>query len=247
MSSKREKGIRLLKEGFSYNQISSRLIVAKGTINSWFVRLPETDKEKVRKFRIQNWKESNKEKSRKRVKATLAKEEEIQVKAARKVNALSQKDLFLVGISLYWAEGGKKNRYGLQFSNSDPKMIELIMHFFRKICRVNEQKFYMQMILHKNIKEEKALKYWSEITKVPVKQFKKACYSVSKSSKGKRNKYKLPFGTLQVRIHDKQLTHQIYGYIRGLKREGSSVVERLVANEKVAGPTPVPRSRTSMK
>jgi len=131
---------------------------------------------------------------------------------------LTLRELFLVGISLYWAEGAKGNRWQLQFSNSDPLMVRLMMEFFRKVFQIKESKFYLQMVLHRNIDENKALNYWSQVTGIAQRQFKKACYSKSKRSKGKRNKKQLPYGTLQIRILDKQDTQEMYGYIFGLKQ-----------------------------
>lgn len=220
MSSKSKIGAQLLKQGHSYKEIQSKLEVSKSTINYWFSKLSEKEKNRIRILRVESWRKSIKEYQKKKCQQTLAKEKEIQLKAAKKVSSLSKKDLFLIGISLYWAEGSKNNRWQIQFSNSDPKMINLMMCFFRKILNIRKEKFYLQMILHKNIKENDALNYWSKITKIPKKQFKKACFSLSKSSQNKRKINKLPFGTLQIRILDKKITHQVYGYIDGLKYAG---------------------------
>lgn len=220
MSSKKRIGLKLLKNGFSYNEIKSKLNVAKSTLNNWFSQLPEKEKNKIKELRIDNWRKSIEEYQRKRRQETLKKEEIIQKIAAKKIKNLSKNDLLLVGISLYWAEGTKNNRWQLQFSNSDPEMIRFMVRFFQKICGIEKNKFYLQMILHKNIKENEALDYWARITKINKEQFKKACYSLSKSSKKIRDKNRLPFGTLQIRILDKRLTHQVYGYIKGLKKAG---------------------------
>lgn len=219
-SNKRKAGISLLKAGYSYSQIQKELQVSKGTINFWFKSLDSKDQILVKRFRLQNWKKSYKDFADKKKKKTLGQELIIQDKAARRINSVSLRELFLIGIALYWGEGTKSNRWGLQFSNSDPEMISLMMKFFRQVCGVKEEKFYMQMILHKNIKEKKALDYWSKVAKIPKNQFKKACFSLSRSSKKIRRKNKLPYGTLQIRVHDKILTHKIYGYLKGLKNAG---------------------------
>lgn len=220
MSSKRQKGAELLRKGYSYNQVKQKIKVSKSTLNYWFKQLSQKEQEKIKVFRIKNWKKAYKKHAQRIKGRTLKKEKQTQKKAAQEIKNISKKELFLVGVALYWAEGGKKNRWGLQFSNSDPEMISLIMKFFRKICCVKEEKFYMQLILHENIEEKKAINYWAKITQVPEDQFKKPCYSLSKSSKKIRKKRQLPYGTLQVRIHDKKLTHKIYGYVKGLKSAG---------------------------
>ena len=42
----------------------------------------------------------------------------------RKIGQLTKRELLLVGASLYWAEGNKKQRVAV-FANSDPDMIKI--------------------------------------------------------------------------------------------------------------------------
>jgi hypothetical protein len=217
MSFEKVRGLELLKEGKSYKEISQELNVPKSTISGWFFSLTGEEKRKIKAFRINNWRNSVKDFQISLRQKTLATEKAIEEENSEKINCINKKDLLFIGASLYWAEGSKSNRWQIQFSNSDPEMIRLMMKFFAEVCGIKREKFYMQMILYKNLDESKALKYWSRITNIPKHQFKKACYSQSRSSQRKRNKRKLPFGTLQIRILDKKLTHQVYGYILGLK------------------------------
>ncbi len=173
-------------------------------------------------LRVKNWRNSVRNFHVSLRQKTLATEKAIEKENSEKINSINKKDLLFIGTSLYWAEGSKSNRWQIQFSNSDPAMVKLMMRFFTDICGVEREKFYMQMILYRNLDETRALEYWSRITNIPKHQFKKACYSQSRSSQGKRNKRKLPFGTLQIRVLDKKLTHQIYGYILGLKNWAES-------------------------
>lgn len=214
----------LLRKGYSYNWIHQKLGVSKSTINSWFREFSEKDKENIKKYRLKNWQKSYSKYAEFKKRKTLKNEETIQENASQDIKDISKRELLLIGTALYWGEGCKKNRWGLQFSNSDPEVISLIMKFFRYVCRVPENKFYMQMILHNNISGRKALDFWAKITKVKRSQFKKSCFSLSRSSKKIRRRNQLPYGTLQVRIHNKELTHRVYGYIKGLKHAG--VVQR---------------------
>ncbi len=218
--SSRKQAIDLLKSGCSYSEISSKLNIAKSTLNSWFKKLSDKEKKKIKSYRIKNWKKSYLSYANKKKVKTKQEEQKLQQKAASSIKKITKRELFLIGSALYWAEGAKTNRWGLQFSNSDPEMILLIMKFFRQVCRVGEKRFYMQLILHPNIDAKEAINYWSKLTNVSKIQFKKPCYSLSKSSKKRRKKRQLPYGTLQVRIHDKSLTHKVYGYIKGLKQAG---------------------------
>lgn len=218
MKSKLTNCKNLLLKGYSYNQIKHKLSISKGSINYCFKHLPKLDQQKIRNYRVSNWKLSYRIKAQKIIEEKLKEEKNLREESLKIINHISKRELLLIGSSLYWAEGGKTNRWGLQFSNSDKNMIILIMKYFREIVKVPEEKFYMQMILHGNIDENLALNYWSMVTNVDKLQFKKACYSLSKSSKKARGIDKLPYGTLQVRIHNKELTQEVYGYIEGIKK-----------------------------
>src|SRR3989344_1434697 len=112
--------------------------------------------------------------------------------------------LFILGVSLYWAEGYKKGAFGskwksVDFANSDPEMIVLIMRFFREICKVKDESVKIQLMAHPNVDLEKATAFWSELTKIPQSQFIKTCVSLSISSQQKRKRNSLTNGTVHVR------------------------------------------------
>lgn len=213
----------LLLEGYSYSQIKHELSISKGSISYYFKHLSKLDQSKIRNFRIKNWQLSYAKKTQEIKEGKSNEEKFLRDNSAKTINNISKRELLLIGSSLYWAEGGKTNRWGLQFSNSDKNMIVLIMKYFREVVRVPEEKFYMQMMLHSNVDENISLNYWSRITHVNKSQFKKACYSLSKRSKQLRNINKLPYGTLQIRVHNKNLTQQVYGYIEGIKKNLSDL------------------------
>ncbi|MGI5826572.1 MAG: hypothetical protein ACOX50_04140 [Patescibacteria group bacterium] len=217
MSSKKDLAVSMLKSGKSYSDVCQKLKVAKSTLNGWFSSLTEEEKELIKSYRKINWLNSVKEYQEKIRNKTLAAEKNIQNKFSKDIGSLNQRELLLVGTALYWGEGSKSNRWQIQFSNSDPKMVKIMIRYLIEICKVPKDKLYFQMILHPNISEQNCLEYWSKITGVSKKQFKKACYATSKTSQQKRGNKKLPYGTLQIRVLDKKITHQIYGYILGLK------------------------------
>lgn len=216
--------IKLRKEGNSYNQISKKLGIPKSTLSFWLADLKISTKalqkiqERVHKGSLNGLIKRNKNQ------ILLAKKRGEEAKKAGKqeVNRLFKNPLFLIGTSLYWAEGYKKGAYGskwkaVDFANSDPELVKIIMKFYKKICKINDKKIKVQLIAHKNINIDKALNYWSNITKLPKSQFIKTCCSVSKSSKAKRNKNSLTHGTVHIRINDVKLFFRIIGWIDGLK------------------------------
>lgn len=216
--------INLRKQGYSYNQISNKLDIAKSTLSYWLKDI-KISKEAQSKINSRVYKKSilalikrNKQQT------ALAKDraDKIRLSARKEVNSLIHNKLFLTGISLYWAEGYKKGAYGskwksVDFANSDPKMILLMMRFFREICKISDKKINIQILAHVNIDLDKSLRFWSKLTRIPKDQFIRTNYSVNLNSKGIRNKNTLPYGTIHVRINDVKEFFRIIGWVEGLQ------------------------------
>jgi len=74
---------------------------------------------------------------------------DISSNAALEINHISLRELKLIGIALYWAEGYKiPGCSGVEFTNSDPAMIKLMMRWFREICHVSENRFHIRIQIH---------------------------------------------------------------------------------------------------
>jgi len=224
MRKDKAKAIALRGEGFSYNEISGKLKIPKSTLHYWLSGIEISEKAKARiasrvyAGSIEGLIKRNKNQT------ALAKKraEEILNSSKKEVSNLISNKLFLTGISLYWAEGYKKGAYGskwkaVDFANSDPELIKIMVKFFRNICRVKNEKIKVQLIAHKNIDINKAVHYWSDLINVPKNQFIKTCCSINKSSKNKRNRNSLTHGTVHIRINDVKLFFRIIGWIEGLK------------------------------
>lgn len=209
--------ITLRKSGASYNEISKKLKIPKSTLSGWFHNITFSEKiraknvTKLKAVLAKNITDHNKKRS------LIARERwaKIQIESRAQINNVSARELFLVGVALYWAEGYKRTNWNLAFSNSDPDMIRVVMKFFRSICNVPPEKFRVQMQLYSNLCEIKTKNYWSQITDIPVSQFTKAIYQISSASKLKRGRTLLN-GTIRVRINDVQLVNKIKGWISGL-------------------------------
>ena len=220
MRQDKSKAISLRKKGKSYNEIVKILNISKGTLSVWLRDIkmsPEIEKKFWDKTR-KGWAESITRFNKQR--AVLAKEKakKAQLFASKDIKRLTKKELHLIGVALYWAEGNKRNRWSARFANSDTEMIRIIMRFFREICLVSEKKFTARVHLHPNIEENKTITHWSKITKIPKKQFSPSQTQISKSSKRKRDPHQLPYGTLHININDVNLVNKIKGWMIGLSK-----------------------------
>jgi hypothetical protein len=150
-----------------------------------------------------------------RIKNTNDRHQVIIDNAKKDTLLLSSRELLLVGSALYWGEGSKANRNVASVANSDPELIKVMMRFFREVCGVREEKFRGHIHTFSHLNKKQAERYWSFVTKIPLKQFYKTYSKPSIASKGKKDS--LQYGTLQIYICDTNVAMTIKGWITGLK------------------------------
>jgi transcriptional regulator with XRE-family HTH domain len=219
----KEKAIALRRTGLSYSQIQAKLDISKSTLSSWLRDIPLSQEATEKIARRVNITSTQALIQRNVQQTALAqvRADHIRHEASKEVRHLITDPLFLTGIALYWAEGYKKGASGskwkcVDFANSDPAMIQLMMVFFRKFCITHDSEIKIQVIAHHNISAHDAIAFWSKITAIPKEQFIKTQLKVSKASQGKRRNT-LTHGTVHIRMYDVRLFFRIIGWIEGLK------------------------------
>lgn len=219
---KKHAAIKLRMQGYSYNEIRRSLgMKSKSTVVYWLkdLVLPEDLqallKQKQSLIQMQALAAFNLQRTRK------IESENIQIRevAAADVGLLSRRDLFLVGIALYWGEGFQSERvkraHKLSFVNSNPYMVALFLRFMREILGVNDTQITVHIHLYGETDQKKAIQFWHDVTKLPHERFR-SIVQVSNASSSKRPTNSLPHGTLDVRVNSRRLFHQMKGYIDGL-------------------------------
>jgi len=205
---------QLRSQGLSLNEITKQLGLTKSSVSLWVRDIVLTPAQK----KTLSEKGVSKELIEKRRATRLLHENnrrQLIVDTARKeIHKLSDKELWLIGIMLYWAEGGKTQRNMVRFTNSDPEMIKIMMAFLRRICQVPEQKFRCHIHIHPHLNYHQAERYWSSVAKVPLSKFFKT-YRI-RSKAGKHQRDSLPFGTLDVYVCDTKLFLKICGWVKGV-------------------------------
>lgn len=155
----------------------------------------------------------NKIKKTKETKIKQLKEEGI-----KDIGMLTDRDLFLVGISLYWSEGFKKDSQA-GFANSDPKMIKLFLRWLLETCNYDRKDLILRVtanVSHK-YRINEIEKYWSDITEIPVTQFRKPFFQnvTWKKEYERPEEYN---GVLRIRVRKStDFLRKIHGWIEGLK------------------------------
>lgn len=208
-------------DGLSLNQINRKTKIPITTIRNWVsdISLSEKQKEILIK-RSQTALQKGRIKAQiiqKRVK--IENEKEMHSKGKKEIGELTQKEFFIAGIALYWAEGFKnKHEHRLGFCNSDPAMIKFYVTWLEKNLGINKKNLVIRLTLNQSYKDkaEEIQKYWSKIVKIPLRQFTKTFYQNTKWKKQYNNHDY--HGVL--RIHVKNSLNSLLkmrGWIEGLK------------------------------
>ncbi len=207
------------KKGYSYNEIREEVPVAKSTLSLWLrdVELSEEQRDRLKnkylvqirkKWGVNGLGEWNRARRQKEISA-------IRIKAKNEIGELSDRELFISGIMLYWAEGSKDGK-GVRVSNSDPAFILFMMQWLRECCEIPEDHFCASVHYHQGQDEFAIKKYWSKLTNIPVSHFYK---SFCKPPGTGHRKHFLQYGTMQIRLcKSADLYHRIAGWRDGLIR-----------------------------
>ncbi|BFO22223.1 hypothetical protein SHKM778_86110 [Streptomyces sp. KM77-8] len=140
------KARELRLQGWTYDQIEAELGCSRSSVSLWVRDLPKPERRDPT--------EQAKLAARKRWEHELAiRDEERQRtknKAAQEIGEMSDRDLFMTGVALYWAEGTKDKPYarreGVIFVNSDPGVIQLYLAWLRLLGVERERLRYRVMI-----------------------------------------------------------------------------------------------------
>ncbi len=217
MKEKEKQNARRLREkGESIKSIAISLHVAKSSVSIWVRDIILTKKQRETLSEKGVRKEVVEKRRTSRLANEQKKREEVMLLAGKDIIKISKHELRLIGLCLYWGEGGKTNHGVARISNSDPAVIQVMMRFFREVCFVKDENFRGHIHTYSHLNAQEAEIYWSKIAGISRKQLYKTYIKKSISSQGKRDK--LPFGTFEIYVCNTKLFLSIMGQIEKLKK-----------------------------
>ncbi len=167
---KRARELRL--QGMTYDQIQVELGCSKSSISLWVRDLPKPERRRTREeasaIARRGWEATLKRRKAERQRTKQAATEEI--------GTLSPRELFLLGVGLYWAEGSKAKPHRPQervtFVNSDPHMIEVFLAWLRLLgVRPDHLRFHVH--IHETADVPAAEQFWQAPTGADASAFGK--------------------------------------------------------------------------
>lgn len=112
-------------------------------------------------------------------------------KAEQLISGLTKKELTLIGASLYWAEGSKRD---FCLTNTDPEMIRIFIYILRAIFLVNDSDLVISLRIYEDLDKTACLVHWSEITGINLMN------GISVDVLNGSKKGKLKYGMCRVRV-----------------------------------------------
>src|SRR3989344_4418561 len=151
-------------------------------------------------------------------KATLSlwlKNEKRRESSAKEVGSLSKRDVWLLGLAVYWRERflNKSDEdliKGVRFTSSDPSLIKLFLKWLREIGGLSNEENVFDLFVKNRKARADFVKYWAAITSYPAEDFTRVYVQ----------KMKAKFGLLRVRVRaSSMLARQVSGWIHGIEKE----------------------------
>ncbi|MCF3169687.1 hypothetical protein IPZ64_22605 [Streptomyces violaceoruber] len=182
----REKARQLRLQGMTYDQIQVELGCSKSSISLWVRDLPKPEPRYTEEER------------RARMNAGLANlragqdRERLETKRAAResIGKLSDRELFIAGVTLYWAEGMKdkphSRRESLLFINSDPNVIKVYLRWL-DLLGVARDRLHIRVSIHESGDAPGAERFWSDVTGVPRTAFMRATLKKHNPKTNRRN------------------------------------------------------------
>lgn len=220
----KKEAVKLRKEGLSYGEILDKVPVSKSTLSRWLrdVGLAERQEQRLTKKRELAQKKAVEARRQQRIERT----KKIKKKARNDIDEISKRDLWILGIVLYWAEGakervhdGKTNSSLTKFGNSDPDMIKIFLKWLLEACEVPRDEICFRILLHENSKDRKkeVQEYWSEVTDFDLSKFDRITWKEHKPNTNRKKVGSDYYGLLEVKVRKStDFTRKIAGWIEGI-------------------------------
>jgi len=227
--------IDMRKRGYSYSEIQNSIHVPRSTIAYWLRGVKLTgEQKKILKSKQLDAIRVNSEKKKAKTNQQI---EEIKLNSSKQIKEISKKELWLMGIMLYWRERLLLNnesdlKKGVSFTSSDPYLIKFFIRWLADVGNVKSDELIFDIFIYKFGKTKKLsetdkinrikeiIRYWAEVTGSEKENFTHI-YFKDKPVSRKKKKYVITnFGLLRIRVRESSmLARQIAGWIKGINSQ----------------------------
>jgi hypothetical protein len=226
----RNEVVKLRKLGYSYSEIREYVPLAKSTLSNLLkdIKLSKKAREIIESKTVGAQKLGAEAKRKQRIE----KVERIRKSAFSQITNITDKELFLMGIMLYWAEGSKAKEGNISqqvaFGNSDPKMCKFYLKWLRNGLKIKDEDIYFSVYINSIFKgkEKWVLNFWSEYMGVSSVRFKKVSFTKTPFSKKNKRENRSGYrGLLRIRVsRSTDLNRRIEAWIEKVCLQSGAII-----------------------
>ncbi|MGW7348965.1 hypothetical protein [Streptomyces sp. NPDC054854] len=215
----RARARELRLQGLTYDEIQLELGCSKSSISLWVRDLPKPERhrtpEEASAIARRGWERTldARDQERRRIKQ----------EAGAETASLSDRELFLVGVGLYWAEGQKSKSYARRerviFVNSDSDMI-LVFLAWLDLVGIPRERLRFRVMIHESADTEGAEHYWADQAQVDHSELQRTTLKKHNPKTVRKNVGEDYHGCLVVGVMDSaDLYRRIEGWWSGMTVE----------------------------
>ncbi|WP_433370776.1 resolvase [Actinoplanes sp. CA-142083] len=222
----RDRAIEMRHGGCSVPKIASELGVSKSTAYLWTKHIPldrtPAEREERKRRHMEQMREARWEPHRRARDADRA---AVGKRLGELVGDLSERELMLIGAVAYWCEGAKEKPWhqstpGLQFINSDPRLILLFLRYV-EILGADPAQLTYRLSIHESAEVRAATEWWAAVVGVPPGRFRRPVLKKHKPSTVRRNVGDTYRGCLIVYVpKSSRLYWEVEGVMGGIATSG---------------------------
>ncbi|MFE9137132.1 hypothetical protein [Streptomyces sp. NPDC007355] len=218
----RARARELRLQGMTYDRIQVELGCSKSSISLWVRDLPKPERrdptEQAKLAARKRWDHElhMRDVARRRTKSD----------ATLEVGALSDRELFLVGVGLYWAEGTKDKPYSRRehviFVNSDTDVIRVYLAWL-DLLGVARERLRFRVMIHESADVTAAERYWADVAGIDTALLGKTTLKKHNPKTVRKNIGETYRGCFVVSVLQcAELYRRIEGWWRGIASDGQA-------------------------
>lgn len=212
-----EQAKELRSKGLSLDKIVQILKQPRSTVYYWIRKVPLTS-EQMKELEIKRG-EARKKGSRARHSQRLRSIKLAQTEGLKDIGNLSGREIFLIGVALYWAEGAKQSKKNIsqavEFCNQDPRMVKVYCRWL-DIIKVPPELRQFTLYIHKqHLDREEQIKHaWEKALPGQILGWQKTILKKHETTRRISHGY---IGLLRIKVRkSSQLNRRIAGWISTL-------------------------------
>lgn len=197
------KAVVLRRSGMSVKDIARLLSVSPSSVSRWCADVVLTPRQQARltaKRRaagiaaLAPWIEKNRQ-------SKIADVKHQKHVGISDIGTVSKRDLYMLGLGLYWGEGYKRGSDECGFTNSDPEIIRVILRWFGEIYGIERRDIIARVTINSRHagRASRIMNEWSALTGIPLEQFTTPSFITTYSSVPTRDTATYR-GTLRIKV-----------------------------------------------